>query len=497
MFSLVRFPRWTRSFSEVVRAHVLMPCPESGRPPFIVRAGPPVTAERALIVGAGLSGSLLAVYLARRGYDVTVVERRGDPRGAASGGGDRSINLGVSARGIRALKQVGLWDALAGRLVVMRGRMIHRPDGTLAFQAYGTRPDEVLHSIRRNELNAVLVDNAEKYAGVRFHFGQHCVAVDTENVTVTVADVETGESHTHHGTFVVGADGAFSAVRQQMHRGRPASLHREFLDWGYKELTIPAHADGSARTPIEALHLWPSDSGLIVGHPNIDNSITCTLLLPLESTGGAPSFATLPDSRSASAYLAARHPDLPALIPDLAEQYDAHPVAHLVAVRTDTWHDRDRVVLVGDACHAVTPFYGQGMNAAFEDCLVLDGCLHRHPGDRAAAFAEFQRLRRVHTDVLADLSMRNFVELRDRVRSPLHLARNQVDLWLNRLFPNAWRPLYAMVSHSTTPYGDALRRARRQDALLATAGLVAGAAVAGSGLAAAAAALRRVKRGNR
>jgi kynurenine 3-monooxygenase len=452
-----------------------------------------VTAERALVVGAGLSGSLLAVYLARRGYDVTVLERRGDPRGAGSGGGDRSINLGVSARGIRALQRVGLWDALAGRLVVMRGRMIHRPDRTLAFQAYGTRPDEVLHSIRRNELNAVLVDRAEKYAGVRFHFGQRCLSVDTEGVSVTVEDVATGAARTHHGDFVVGADGAFSAVRQQMHRGRPASIRQEFLDWGYKELTIPPHADGSARTPIEALHLWPSDGGLIVGHPNVDNSITCTLLLPLVSTGGAPSFATLRDPRSAAAYLAAQFPDLPDLVPDLAAQYGAHPVAHLVAVRTDTWHDRDRVVLVGDACHAVTPFYGQGMNAAFEDCLVLDECLHRRPGDRAAAFAEFQRLRRVHTDVLADLSMRNFIELRDRVRSPLHLARTRADLLLNRLFPDAWRPLYAMVSHSTTPYGDALRRARRQNALLAAAG----ATVAGAGLLTGVAAVRRVRRAAR
>jgi kynurenine 3-monooxygenase len=449
-----------------------------------------VTAERALIVGAGLSGSLLAVYLARRGYDVTVLERRGDPRRAVSDGGDRSINLGLSARGIRALRQVGLWDALAGRLVVMRGRMIHRPDGTLAFQAYGTRPDEVLHSVRRDELNAVLVDHAEKYAGVRFHFGHRCVAIDTGTVSVSVVDAETGASHTHRGDFIVGADGAFSAVRQQMHRGRPASLRQEFLDWGYKELTVPANADGSARTPIEALHLWPSDSGLIVGHPNIDNSITCTLLLPMESTGGGPSFATLPDSRSAAGHLAARYPDLPGLIPDLARQYDAHPVARLVTVRTDTWHDRDRVVLVGDACHAVTPFYGQGMNAAFEDCLVLDGCLERRPRDRAAAFAEFQRLRRVHTDVLADLSMRNFVELRDRVRSPWHLARNRADLWLNQVFPTAWRPLYAMVSHSTTPYGDALRRARRQDAILAMA-------AAGLVTAAAAVTLRRVRKAGR
>lgn len=442
----------------------------------------PVTAERALIVGAGLSGSLLAVYLARRGYDVTVIERRGDPRGAVSAGEDRSINLGLSARGIRALREVDLWDALRGRLVTMRGRLIHRTDGTLAFQAYGTRPDEVLHSIRRNELNAVLVDNAEKHAGVRFHFGRRCVAVDTEAVTVTVVDAKTGARHTHHGDFIVGADGAFSAVRQQMHRGRPASIRQEFIDWGYKELTIPAHADGSARTPIEALHLWPSDNGLIVGHPNVDNSITCTLLLPLSSADGGPSFATLPDARTASAHLAERFPDLPGLVPDLADQYDAHPVAHLVTVRTDTWHVGGRVVLIGDACHAVTPFYGQGMNAAFEDCLVLDGCLRRRPGDRAAAFAEFQRLRRAHTDVLADLSMRNFVELRDRVRSPWHLARSRADLLLNRLFPDAWRPLYAMVSHSTTPYGDALRRARTQDRALA-------AAVTGVGVLTAAAAL--------
>jgi kynurenine 3-monooxygenase len=433
---------------------------------------------------------LLAVYLARRGYEVTVVERRGDPRRAVSSGGDRSINLGMSARGIRALQRVGLWDALAGRLVVMRGRMIHRSDRTLAFQAYGTRPDEVLHSIRRNELNAVLVDNAEKYAGVRFHFGQRCVSVDTANVTVTVTDADTGATRTHHGDFIVGADGAFSAVRQQLHRGRPASLRREFIDWGYKELTIPANDDGSARTPIEALHLWPSDGGLIVGHPNIDNSVTCTLLLPLE---GASSFATLSDPRSAAAFLAARFPDLPELIPDLAAQYDAHPVAHLVTIRTDTWHDRDRAVLVGDACHAVTPFYGQGMNAAFEDCLVLDECLHRHPDDRAAAFAEFQRLRRAHTDVLADLSMRNFVELRDRVRSPWHLAISRADLWLNRLFPTAWHPLYAMVSHSTTPYGDALRRSRRQNAVLTAA--VVGAGAVGAGAVTATVALRRMRKG--
>ncbi|GIJ45279.1 kynurenine 3-monooxygenase [Virgisporangium aliadipatigenens] len=448
---------------------------------------------RALIAGAGLSGSLLAVYLARRGYDVEVFEGRADPR-AVAGGDDRSINLGMSARGIRALRRVELWDALAPRLVPMRGRMIHRPDGTLVFQAYGSRPDEILHSIRRNELNAFLVDRAEKHAGVRFHFGRRCVSLDRDTAALTVADVLTGERRTHRGDFVVGADGAFSTVRRRMHHGLPVDFQQTFIDWGYKELTIPPHADGSARTPIEALHLWPSDNGLVVGHPNIDNSITCTLLLPLAAERGTPSFATLPDSAAATAYARATFPDLPGLIPDFAAQYDAHPVAHLVTVRTGAWHHRDRVVLVGDACHAVTPFYGQGMNSAFEDCLVLDECLSRHPDDRAAAFALFQALRRPHTDVLADLSMRNFVELRDRVRSPLHLARARADLLLNRMFPRLWRPLYAMVSHSTVPYGDALRRARRQDAVLA---VTATAALTGAAWATAGFARRRSFRGNR
>ncbi|MFD0890711.1 FAD-dependent oxidoreductase, partial [Streptosporangium algeriense] len=266
-----------------------------------------------------------------------------------------------------------------------------------------------------------------------------------------------GEEVGAAGDAVIGADGVFSRVRAHMQHGLRADLHQEFLEWGYKELTIPAADDGSPRTRLEALHVWPGEDALIVAHPNRDNSLTGTLFLPFERFG---------EITDPEAFLAGRFPDTRELMPYLAKEYAEHPVGHLVSIRTSPWHHRDRVALIGDACHAVYPFYGQGMNSALEDCTVLDRCLGDHPDDLEAAFAAYQRLRKPHTDVLDELSKQNFVELRDRLRSPLHLARKKADLLLARLFPGRWVPLYTMVSHTTIPYADALARARRQDALL-------------------------------
>jgi kynurenine 3-monooxygenase len=460
------------------------------------------------VVGAGLAGSLVASCLADRGYRVDVYERRGDPRAGTGAGTERSINLGLSARGIGALRQVGIWDTLAPLLVPMRGRMIHRGTQPPRLQPYGRDPAEILHSIRRGDLNAALVDRAEKCPDVRFHFRSRCEAVDLDTATLTVVTAD--GTRTERGyDFVVGADGASSAVRADLLRGRPVSYAQDFLDWGYKELTIRAFPDGTARTPIEALHVWPGEGFLVVAHPNADRSLTCTLLLPLHSTGSGGSsgagsgagsgtgsgagawtgFDRLPTGADAVRFAEPRLPDLLDLIPDFAAQYDAHPVSHLVTIRVGRWHHAGRVVLIGDACHAVTPFYGQGMNAAFEDCVVLARCLDERP-DPGAAFAEYQRLRKPHTDVLADLCMTNFVELRDNLRRPGHLAKARADHLLNRAFPTVWRPLYTLVSHTDTPYGDAVRQARRQDRALAAA------AVAGlAGIAAAAGyAIRRAAR---
>ncbi|HEX2133003.1 MAG TPA: NAD(P)/FAD-dependent oxidoreductase [Actinophytocola sp.] len=418
-----------------------------------------------LIAGAGLAGSLAAVYLAGRGHEVRVVERRPDPRTSAPDG--RSINLGLSQRGITALREVGLLDELWRRTTPMRGRMVHT-DAGLSFHPYGTADDQILHSILRDDLNTALIDRAEA-DGVRFDFEHRVVALDRSLPALTVHDGQS--THELKADLVLGADGAFSAVRTHLHRGTRAELHQEFMDWGYKEITVPANPD----TRLEALHLWPGRSGLVVAHPNRDGTLTATVFLPFE---GEDSFAELTTPAAVRRLFATQFADLASLVPDLVEQFLAHPTGNLVTIRTAPWQHEGRVVLLGDAAHAVYPFYGQGMNAAFEDCSVLDACL-AGTGDLDTALREFERRRRRHTDVLAALSKENFLELRDGMRSPLFLARKKADLLLHKVFPNAWQPLYTMVAHTTTPYADALARARRQDRALAAAAVtVAGTVVA-------------------
>ncbi|QQQ79920.1 FAD-dependent monooxygenase [Saccharothrix sp. 6-C] len=429
----------------------------------------------AVVVGAGLAGSLTAVYLARRGFGVRVLERRGDPRAPGVREEGRSINLGLSQRGIVALREVGLLERLVPLTVPMRGRVVHLADGTLRFQPYGLAEDQILHSVLRHDLNVALVDEAERL-GVEFSWGHRVTAVDRAEPAVT-----TDDGTTHTADLVIGADGAFSAVRAHLGRGLRVDLHQEFLEWGYKELLIPVGDDGEPRTELRALHVWPGDDGLIVAHPNADGSLTATVFLPFDGEHG---FAGLTEPERVRSFFARRFPDTLVLIPDVVEQFLAHPPAGLVTVRTSPWHvstDEGRgVVLIGDAAHAVYPFFGQGMNAAFEDCSVLDRCLAAHPRDLPRALAEFEGSRRPHTDVLAELSKRNFVELRDKLRSPLFTARKKVDLALHRVFPNAWVPLYTLITHTTVPYGEALARARRQDRVLGgvTAALT-GAALAG------------------
>lgn len=418
------------------------------------------------VVGSGLAGSMLAVLLVERGHEVEVLEQRADPR--TTGDEDRSINLGISARGIRALRRIGLWATLQPSLVPMRGRAIHLADGRSLSSPYGTDPSQVLHSVRRADLTARLVERAR---GARFTFGVRCTGLADGVLTLT--DTSTGRTSQRRPDLVVGADGAFSAVRRLLQHGRPADHRQQVLEWGYKELTVPP----GAPIPLEALNVWPSAHGLVVAHPNPDGSHTGTLFLPHE---GEPGFSSLDTPAAVLSFFRAHLPRFAALVPDLVEQFLARPAGHLVTVRTAPWHAEGRVVLVGDAAHAVYPFYGQGMNASLEDCLVLDECLAGHPdgaAGRAAALAAFQQRRKPHTDVLAELSARNFVELRDGTRSPLRLARNRADLVLSRLFPRRWLPLYTMVSHTTIPYGDAVARASRQDRVLTAAAMTASTAL--------------------
>jgi kynurenine 3-monooxygenase len=422
------------------------------------------------IIGAGLAGAYMALYLGQRGYNVQVYERRADPRNPMSASSGPSMNLGLSQRGIRGLTDVGLIDEVMQQAIPMRGRMVHAIHGTRTFQSYGKDQRQVIYAIKRNNLNKTLISAAERLPQVRFHFSQRCVRIDKQARTVQFHDEQTEQQTDITADIIIGADGVFSTVRQQMQRGERANYQQEFLDWGWKELTIPPSPSGESVLEQNVFHLWPRGSCMIFAHPNLDGRFCCSCLLPFE---GQPSFASLQTEAAVSAFFAELFSDIVPLTPNLVADFMRNPIIPLISVHTSPWHYQDWIVLLGDAAHAVYPFYAQGMNAAFEDCLTLGACLERHPGQWASAFAEYQTLRKQNTDALAALSEENFLELRDRVRSPLVRVHKRVDWALSRLFPQTWAPLHAMISHTTIPYSKVLQHARRQNRALAGLGLSA------------------------
>ncbi|HWG42394.1 MAG TPA: NAD(P)/FAD-dependent oxidoreductase [Gemmataceae bacterium] len=414
--------------------------------------------ETVTLVGAGLAGTLMACSLARAGHRVDLYEKRSDPRRRQQEHG-RSINLALSVRGIDALREIGLADEVLKSSILMRGRMIHSPRGGLTFQPYGKDDSQALHSVSRAGLNLQLVEAAARYPSIRFFFDHKCTGLDPHKGTL---EFHAGVAHSTilvPAEFIVGADGAFSAVRGQLQKQERFNYRQDYLSHGYKELTIPASPDGAFRLDKHALHIWPRGHFMMIALPNQDGSFTCTLFWPFE---GANSFAALQSEASIQAYFQQQFPDVVPLIPTLAHDFLHNPTGPLVTVRCQPWHWGERVVLLGDACHAVVPFLGQGMNAAFEDCTVLAECLVRH-ADRRAAFATYETQRKQHLDVLADLCIDNFLEMRDRVGSRLFVFRKKLGILLHRLFPRWYVPLYVMIEFSRIPYADALRRAHRQD----------------------------------
>jgi kynurenine 3-monooxygenase len=413
--------------------------------------------ERVIVAGGGLGGALAALYLGRAGHEVEVYERRGDPRLAGAAGG-RSINLAISTRGLHALEQVGLRERVLAMAVPMRGRMIHGVDGTLTFQPYGTRADQVIHSVSRLALNALLVTAAQQEAGVRLHFERRCVDLDPEAPSVEI-ESEEGSTETIRGTIVVGADGAYSAVRGRLQRMEGFDYAQSYLAHGYRELTIPAASRGEFRLEPHALHIWPRGGFMMIALPNLEGSFTCTLFWPLE---GPNSFASIQSEQQLTTFFERTFPDALPHMPELAKDYFEHPLGSLLTVRCRPWHVAGNVVLLGDAAHAIVPFYGQGANAAFEDCVVLDECMRRHAPRWEAAFADFERRRKPHTDALAELAVENFLEMRDRVASRRFRTRKKLEQQLHRAFPKAFIPLYTMVTFTRTPYAQARARAARQ-----------------------------------
>lgn len=440
--------------------------------------------DEVAVVGAGLSGCLLAAFLARRGYPVTLYERRPDPRTGRVDRG-RSINLALSERGLDALRRIGLDARVMAEALPMRGRMIHPVDGEPQFQAYSAAGDRAINSISRGALNNALLTEAAALPGVQVAFDHRLVDLDPGTGEMTF---ETPQGKvTATAPVVLGADGAGSAVRGQLLGHGLLRESLDFLDYGYKELTIPPMGGSFALDP-EALHIWPRGTSMMIALPNPDRSFTCTLFWP---THGTASFASLGSPAAIERHFAQHYPDLLPLAPNLVDEYLHNPVGVLGTVRCDSWQVNGTVGLLGDAAHAIVPFYGQGANCAFEDVVELDRCLDECADDWSAALPLYQQRRQGNAEAIAQMALANFVEMRDRVASPLFQLSRRVEHTLERALPGRYVSRYELVSFSTTPYAEVRRRVRYQHQVLGA--VVGGAAALLAG--AVGAALRRRRRG--
>ena len=421
-----------------------------------------MSARAVNIVGAGLAGALLAVLFARRGVGVTLYERRPDPRQSAPERG-RSINLALAARGLRALEAAGVLEEVRPLLIPMRGRMVHEGSGAALLQPYGQRAHEVIYSVGRADLNRVLIAAAARHPGVHVHFGHTCLGVDLAHERLQLRAPDGGTLRAVPLGATIATDGAASAVRASLAAAGRLEVRVDWLDHDYKELTIPPAAGAWALEP-HALHIWPRGGFMLIALPNTDGSFTATLFLPRH---GAASFAALASPAAVAQFFAREFPDVVPLMPRLLEEFASHPQGQLGTVQVAPWHVGARVLLLGDAAHAIVPFHGQGMNAAFEDCLELEALLGEAP-DWDTLFARFEAARRGNAAAIAQMALENYQEMREAVRDPVFVRRKALAMALERHHPERFIPRYSMVMfHPEIPYAEALRRGAVQARLLA------------------------------
>jgi len=413
------------------------------------------------IFGAGLCGSLLAVMLARRGFDVTAYERQNDSRKANAPAG-RSINLAMSARGIHALKHAGIFSRVEPLLVPMRGRFVHHEDGATELQEYGQRPGEQIYSVSRADLNRLLLSAAEDDHGVGIHFRHEALELDSGGVRI--ANLDDGSETVVSDTPMIAADGAGSVFRRALHESGTVKATDALLDHSYKELTMPPGPGGEFQLEPGALHIWPRGGFMLIALPNPGGNFTMTLFLP---NTGPQNFSKLRTGNEIEAFFDAHFADVRSLLPDLVEMFQQNPVGILGTVRCDGWHDGGRVLLVGDAAHAVVPFHGQGMNLAFEDCVLLDQILDEQELSWAEVFARFESGQVANANAIADMALENYIEMRDTVRNPKHILQKELAFELERRLPSRFIPRYSMVMfHAEIPYETAQQRGNIQAQLL-------------------------------
>ncbi len=419
------------------------------------------------IVGAGLVGSLLAIYLSQRGYKVELLERRDDMRSGNMAGG-RSINLALSDRGWKALEGVGIADEIRKIAIPMKGRMTHDIAGKTTLLPYG-KEGQAIYSVSRTGLNCLLMDLAEQ-KGAKIHFNKRCKTISLKDASLVLEDALIKEDIHFYASRIFATDGAFSAARLQMQLSTDRfEYSQHYLNYGYKELHIPPTANGDFAMEKNCLHIWPRGNFMMIALPNIDGSFTCTLFFPFE---GAESFSTLTTKESIKKFFHKTFPDAVALMPTLMEDFFHNPSASLVTVRCFPWSYEDKMLMLGDAAHAIVPFYGQGMNCGFEDCTVLNELIEKQlsKGESEAAwkkvFEELEHSRKPNSDAIADLAVANFVEMRDLVTHPDFILQKKIEAHFSSRHPDKWLPLYSMVTFSDLPYSYALERGRKQDSIM-------------------------------
>lgn len=418
--------------------------------------------KKVIIVGAGLVGSLWAIYLAKAGYKVTIYERRKDIRTAEISAG-KSINLALSHRGWKALKNAGVDEQVREIAIPMHSRIMHDLEGNLTQQPYG-KEDEAIYSVSRGHLNAIMMTMAEEKGNAKIHYNHRCINADLENGKIILMNEKNGETIEDHADLIFAADGAFSAIRYNaMQKLDQFNYQQKYIEDGYKELLLPANKDGSYQLYKNALHIWPRGRFMLIALPNEDGSFTCTLFMPYDNHKHA--FNKLKNDEQITSFFKEVFPDFYEMMPNLIENWHQHPLSSLAIIRCYPW-TYGKTALIGDAAHATVPFYGQGMNAGFEDCTVLWNLMNKHQENWTAIFDEYQRTHKKNGDALQDLSLHNYHVMRDYVADPKFLLQKKIEAHIFEKHPEKWMPLYSQVTFSHIPYSEAFAVGKKQDNIM-------------------------------
>lgn len=413
------------------------------------------------ILGAGLIGSLLGIYLKKNGLNVSIYEKRPDSRSIEQAGAGRSINMALSYRGWKAIDKVGLREKVEPLTIPMYGRRIHDEHGNTRLMPYG-KEDQAIYSISRQKFNELLMNEAEK-AGAKLYFEHQCEDIDIESHVIRFS-LSANRMKMEQAGVIIGADGAYSSLRQAIQRQTRLNFKQEYISHGYKELTIPPTPEGDFAMDPYALHIWPRGRFMMIALPNLDKSFTCTLFLPFE--GSKVCFDKITDERDITSLFRNYFDDAYHLMPNLVEEYLRNPISALINVECYPWTVNNNL-LIGDACHAMVPFFGQGMNCGFEDCYLLNGLIEKYGTTSwELIFEKFQKTRKPDTDAISQMAMDNFTEMRDSVSDPKFLVRKKIEAKLHELYPEEWIPLYTMVTFTDMKYSEAFAQGKLQESIM-------------------------------